>query len=167
MTMQSKVSSPIEVTPTQPFSWLLALAILILGIVLGILATNLSTAMNKTDVTDSPARLSRDFPVRPNLLELEKRTYIVPQNALKAESARYSSLGLFYAAGREAQTQRAITAEAARYNGLAKSILPAASAVNLPHHDREYGLAALGKAEPETHTLAWPPRPSQFVPLSK
>lgn len=43
MATQNKVSSPVDETTVRPFRWSLALTILILGIFLAVLATDLST----------------------------------------------------------------------------------------------------------------------------
>jgi hypothetical protein len=124
MTTQSNVSSPIEVAPVRPLSWPLALAILALGVILGVFAANLAAAINQSDATAVPKRVIRDFAARPNLLELEREAHIATQANIQrgreAEAARYTSLGLFYAAASEAEGQQATTAEAARYNGLAE-----------------------------------------------
>lgn len=136
MTTQSNVSSPIEVAPERQFSWLLALVILALGILLGILGSNMTAIVGKADVSNVAEQTSRDFPPRPNMLELEKRTIVADAaRAQAAETARYNSLGLFYAAGKPA-----LAAETARYEGLTEY----------------YGAVA------EPRSLAWPPRPNQF-----
>jgi len=178
MTTQSKVSNPIEAGPVRQFSWPLALVILALGVLLGVFASNIAAIVSKTEVASAPERISRDFPARPNLLELEKKAIIAAeineQRALAAETARYTSLGLFYAAGNE---QPALAAEIARYEGLGEFYGVEGNALAVYHqserafvpivtgHDREYGLARFDIPGNETRPLAWPPRPTQFHPI--
>lgn len=184
MTTQSKISSPIEVQRGRQFSWPLALVILVLGIIVGVIASNLSVIVGKGDAVNTPAHVSRNFPARPNLFELEKQALLASQareralaaeaarytslglfytspRAMAAESARYTNLGLLYAAADKAITPDAVAAESARYNGLSDFY----GATSVPQHDREYGLAAFGSTKTETRTLAWPPRPTQFQPI--
>jgi hypothetical protein len=171
MTTQSNVSSPIEVAPVRSLNWPLALAILTLGLILGVFAANLAAAINKGDVAAVPERVARDFPARPNLLELEKKAQIATQanaqHAREIETARYTSLGLFYAAGNEAESQRAIAAEATRYNGLAEFYK--ANVIPSPIEDAlfVYHQSERQRIPVESHTLAWPPRPTQFYPTQK
>jgi hypothetical protein len=171
MTTQSNVNSPIKAAPAQLFSWPLALAILILGLILGVFAANLAAAINKSDVAGVPERVVRDFPTRPNLLELEKQAHIAAQanaqRARDAEMARYTSMGLFYTAGNEAEEQSAIAVEAARYNCLAEFY--GANVTPLPIENAlfAYHQSERGRIPAENHTLAWPPRPSQFYPAQK
>ncbi|GIK38499.1 MAG: hypothetical protein BroJett011_23320 [Chloroflexota bacterium] len=197
MTTQSNVSNPIEVAPARPFSWPLALAILVLGLILGVFAANLAAAVNKSDAAGVPQRVVRDFPARPNLLELERKTHIAAQanlqRARETETARYTSLGLFYAAGSEAKEQPATAAEAARYNGLAEFYAAGTEVKGQPatavEAARYNGLAEFyganvtpsplnnalfayhqserGRISADSHTLAWPSRPTQFYPAQK
>ena len=101
MTHQSKISSSIEIARWRQVSRPVALAILVLGLMVGVFATQLSTAENNNEVNR--------------------------QRAIEAEAARYTSLGMFYAAGNEANTQPAIEAEAARYADMAKFYLDQAN----------------------------------------
>lgn len=165
MTTQSNVNRSIEVAPVRSFSWPLALAILALGLVLGVFATNLVAAINKSDAAGVPQRIVRDFPARPNLLELERKTHIATeaniQRVREAEAARYTSLGLFYAAGSEAKAQQAMAAEAARYNRLAE-FYRADVTSRLENALSAYHQSERGRIPADSHTLAWPPRPMQF-----
>ncbi|MCL4296983.1 MAG: hypothetical protein KJ077_14695 [Anaerolineae bacterium] len=166
MTHQSKLSSPMEIAHEpivkQHLSLPLALAILALGLMVGVFATQLSTAENNNEVNR--------------------------QRTIEAEAARYTSLGMFYAAGNEAQAERVIEAEAARYADMAKFYLDQAKAQHAIEADaaRYRGLAELylpenaangqraleaesarysGMAEFYlTENLAWPSRPTQFQP---
>ncbi|MCL4295020.1 MAG: hypothetical protein KJ077_04805 [Anaerolineae bacterium] len=169
MTTQSNVSNPIEVAPARPFSWSLALAILALGLILGVTATNLVAAINKSDVAGVPQRVVRDFPARPNLLEVERKAHIAAQANIQrgreAEAARYTSLGLFYAAGSEARGQQATAAEAARYNGLAEFYGANVTSSPLDNALFAYHQSERGRIAVDSHTLAWPPRPAQFYPV--
>jgi|GEM_PF-5305328 len=160
MTTQSNISSPIEAVPVRQFSWPLALVILALGILLGILGSNMTTVVGQAEVADVAEQTGRDFPTRPNLLELEKRTIVVDAaRAQAAEAARYNSLGLFYAADNE---QPALGAETARYKGLADyyeaDLQPAMTAETA----RYEGLAEYYGAAVVSRSLAWPPRPNQL-----
>jgi hypothetical protein len=165
MTTQTKLSNPIEIAHEpivkQHLSLPLALAILALGLMVGVFATQLSTAENNNEVNR--------------------------QRAIEAEAARYTSLGMFYAAGNEANTQPAIEAEAARYADMAKFYLDQAKAQRAIEAEaaRYSGLAefylpenaANGQRAIEaeaarysgmaefylTENLAWPPRPTQFI----
>jgi hypothetical protein len=185
MTTQTKLNDSIEGVQTpvikQHFSWPLALALLALGVILGVFATTLTTAKTETGEPNSAGRIARDFPARPDLVELEMR-------AIKAEAERYTSLGLFYAAGDEAKTQRAISAEVARYHGLAEFFMAKngengqrAIEAEIARYNglmdyyganaqraisaeaaRYNGLAGFYGAKADPTLLAWPPRPAHF-----
>jgi hypothetical protein len=185
MTTQTKLNDPIEGVQTpvieQHFSLPLALALLVLGVILGVFATNLTTANTELSEPNSAGRIARDFSARPDLVELEMR-------AIKAEAERYTSLGLFYAAGDEAKAQRALGAEAARYNGLAEFFIAKngengqrAIEAEIARYNglmdyygantqraisaeaaRYNGLAGFYGAEADPTSLAWPPRPAHF-----
>jgi hypothetical protein len=105
MTTQTKLSNPIEAAHEprvkQHLSLPVALAILVLGFLIGVFAFQLSSTANNNEVNR--------------------------QRAIEAEAARYTSLGMFYAAGNEANTQPAIEAEAARYADMAKFYLDQAN----------------------------------------
>jgi hypothetical protein len=141
MTTQSKISSPVEVAHERKLSWLLAMGILLVGIVLGVFASNLSAIASKIGISGAPVGEISNF-----VPQLEKQAIIAGETQVErvrqAEAARYTSLGQYYAAGNEANVQRAIVADSARYNGLA-----------------EYYRAVSGP-----QSLAWPPRPAQFQP---
>lgn len=155
MTIQSNINSA-EVASQRQFSWPLALVILILGIVLGVFASNLTALANKTEVAAVPEPISREVPARPNLLELEKQTIGADTaRAQAAEAARYNSLGLFYAAGNE---QPALAAETARYTGLADHYKADRQTALAAETARYEGLTEYY----DSHSLAWPPRPVQF-----
>lgn len=209
MTTQSNVSNPVEVAPAQPFNWPLALAILALGLILGSLATNLAILPRSSQVSVAPKLISQDSSISPNMVEVENKANIATgvkkqraleaeaaryngiatqaetQRALDAEAARYNSMGLFYAGGKEAERQQAIAAEAARYSGMATqaetqraleaeaarytglvefyggNVTPSASETLLSiYHQSEWT-----HIPNESHTLAWPPRPTQFHPV--
>ncbi|GAB4462305.1 MAG: hypothetical protein Fur0044_53840 [Anaerolineae bacterium] len=160
MTTQSNVSSPIEVAPVRQFSWPLALVILALGVILGILGSNMTAVVGQAEVADVAEQTGRDFPIRPNLLELEKRTIMADAaRAQTAEAARYNSLGLFYAAGNE---QPALAAETARYKGLADYYEADRQPALAAETARYEGMTEYYGAVAEPRSLAWPPRPNQF-----
>lgn len=159
MTIQSNINS-VEVASQRQFSWPLALAILVLGIVLGVFA---SLLVHKTEVAAAPEQISR-----------EVSGSVDTARTQAAEAARYNSLGLFYAAG---NGQPALAVETARYEGLAdyygverQSALAAETAryEGLAEADRQPALVAeIARYEGlteyyDSHSLAWPPRPTQF-----
>lgn len=142
MTHQSKLSSPMEIAHEpivkQHLSLPLALAILALGLMVGVFATQLSTAENNNEVNR--------------------------QRAIEAEAARYTGLGMFYVAGNEAQAEHVIEAEAARYRGLAELYLPENAANGQRALEAESARYS-GMAEFYlTENLAWPSQPTQFQP---
>jgi hypothetical protein len=160
MTTQSNISSPIEAVPVRQFSWPLALVILALGILLGILGSNMTAVVGQAEVADVAEQTGRDFPTRPNLLELEKQTIVADAaRAQAAESARYNSLGLFYAAGNE---QPALGAETARYNGLADYYETDWQSAIVAETARYEGMTEYYGAAAVSRSLAWPSRPTQF-----
>src|SRR5688500_16659281 len=99
MTTQTKLSNPMEVTHepmVKPhFSWPLVLALVVLGLMMAVFVTTLPTT----------------------------ETEVSGQRAIEAEAARYTGLGMFYAARNEANGQRGIEAETARYSAMAKFYL--------------------------------------------
>jgi hypothetical protein len=186
MTSQTTLKDSIEGAQApvikQHFSLPLAIALLALGMILGVFATTLTTAKTEPGEPNSARRIDRDFPARPDLVELEMR-------AIKAEAERYTSLGLFYAVGNGAEAQRAIGAEAARYNGLTEFFMAkngqkqAAIQAEIARYNgltdfygantqraiqaetaRYNGLADFYGAMVASTSLAWPPRPAHFYP---
>lgn len=166
MTTQNKISSPLPIVEERKFSWTLALIILVVGIALGVVASNLVAMVDNIEVSAAPQRVARrEFAPRADLADLEMQAYLAREQARQTEAARYGSMGLYYKAGDEAAAQSAITAESARYSGLVEYYkAQPGSETRVLEHDREYGLAAFGSAAIETHPLAWPPRPVQFKP---
>lgn len=163
MTIQSNVSNQSEVI--RQISWPLALFILGLGVLLGILGSNIAAVANGTGVAAAiPGQTSQAVPVR----------------AQVADAARYSSQGLFYAAGNgqpaiSAETARyegladyygidrqPISAETARYEGLADYYRTDREPALAAETDRYEGLTEYYGAAADSHSLAWPPRPNQF-----
>ena len=115
----------------QKLNWLLAIGIFITGLGLGAFVTHLPIAKTEIGAQNAAGPMVRNFPVRPDLAEPAAPTY-----------SRGPTLAEYTAAIEEnrASVQRAIEAEAARYNGLVKF----------------YG------AKDGANSLTWPPRPTQF-----
>jgi hypothetical protein len=82
------------------------------------------------------------------------------ERAMQAETARYTSLGLFYAAGAE---QSALAAQTARYEGLAEFYGANTQRAIAAEMARYKGLGEFYGVE--ENTLAWPPRPTQLHPV--
>ena len=148
MTTQTKLSNPTEIVQEpmvkRYFSQaLVAIASLIIGLLLGIFVTNLTTTATEVGMQPVAERAAPTYSRGPTLAEYtaaiaENKASV--QRAIEAETARYSSMAKFYLTEDEVNTQRAIEAEAARYNSLADF----------------YG------AEDGANSLAWPSRPMQF-----
>jgi hypothetical protein len=205
MTIQTKLSNPTEIVQEpmvkRYFSQaLVAIASLIIGLILGIFVTNLTTAATEIGLQPVAERAAPTYSRGPTLAEY---TAAITENkanvrhAIEAETARYTSLGLFYAAGNEANVQRGIEAEAARYSAMAKFYLTEDEAnvqrASEAETARYTGLATLYTEENEisgqpgleaeaarynglvkfygakdgTNSLAWPPRPTQFHIVSE
>ena len=109
MSPQSKIASASEAGAEAQSVWALILAVLAMGIL--VVTSHLTIRGNDYTVVEIPKRVVREFPARPDLLELEMEAYFVRQakqeRALAAEAERYSGLGLFYGVGNE--TEGAIT----------------------------------------------------------
>lgn len=151
MTTQSKVSSLIEVAPQHHFSWPMTLAILMLGLLLGVLASNLFIA-STIGVSEAPQR------VRPNLTDLAKEDALTVYRQSERTLVPYTSLHL----NEEGLAQYH---QSEWGNRADMSVSITANEINTRQHDREYGLAAFGVTGTETRILAWPPRPTLFYPV--
>ena len=102
MSPQSKIASSSEAGAEAQSVWALILAVLAMGIL--VVSSHLTIRGNDyTVMVAIPKRMVREFPARPDLLELEMEAYFVRQakqeRALAAETKRYSGLGLFHGGG--------------------------------------------------------------------
>ena len=110
MSFQSKTAGSGEAGAETQSIWTLILAVLAMGIL--VIASHLTIKGDDYIVVVTiPNRVVREFPARPDLLELEKVAYLArllkQERALTAEAERYGGLGLFYEVGNE--TEGAIT----------------------------------------------------------
>jgi hypothetical protein len=109
MSLQSKTAGSGEVSAESQSIWALILAVLAMGIL--VVTSQLTIRGDDyTVLVKIPERVVREFPARPDLLELEKAAYLVrllkQERALAAEAERYSGLGLFHGAGNGAMGQQ-------------------------------------------------------------
>jgi hypothetical protein len=108
MSIQHKIAGSGEVGAESQSGWALILAVLAIGIL--VVTSQLTIRGDYIVLVEAPGRVVREFPGRPNLLELEKTAFLArllqQERALAAASERYSSLGLFYGAENEALGQQ-------------------------------------------------------------
>jgi hypothetical protein len=109
MALQTKTASSSEAGAESQSIWALILAVLAMGIL--VVSSHLTIRGNDYSVVVAiPKRMVREFPARPDLLELEKAAYLVrllkQERALAAEAERYSGLGLFHGVGNGTEGQQ-------------------------------------------------------------
>jgi hypothetical protein len=109
MSIQHKIAGSGEGGAEAQSVWGLILAVLAMGIL--VTTSNLTIQGDAIELVAIPNRVVREFPGRPNLLELEKAAYLArllkQERALAAEAERYSSLGRFYGVRSEIEGQQA------------------------------------------------------------
>lgn len=109
MSIQHKIAGSGEGGAESQSVWLLILAVLAMGVL--VVTSNLTIQGDPIELMEISSRVVREFPGRPNLLELDKAAYLAhllkQKRALAAEAERYSSLGQLYKVRSEVGRQQA------------------------------------------------------------